>query len=208
MKRRWLVPLATALWLTAVGVGFISLGAYGGSPGARPAPPERWPSVGAPARRPGAWTLVVFLHPRCPCTHASVSELARAAARFEEPADILAVFFVPEGADAAWAAGGLWEAAGRLPGARRIIDPGRRLARRFCAETSGLVALYDGAGARRFYGGLTAARGHEGQDVGGESLLAWLSGGQGAARSPVFGCPLVGAPEGAGEGGRACPPPR
>jgi len=66
------------------------------------------------------------------------------------------------------------------------------------------VLLYDAAGALRFSGGITAARGHEGDSMGAAAILSLLSAASPAVTAalapearqtalraaPVFGCPL------------------
>jgi hypothetical protein len=72
------------------------------------------------------------------------------------------------------------------------FDADRSEAERFHARTSGTCLLYDPAGRLEFAGGLTAARGHEGDNDGARSLVALLNGGRSHAEStPVFGCSLL-----------------
>ncbi|MEZ5973957.1 MAG: hypothetical protein R3E96_03675 [Planctomycetota bacterium] len=67
------------------------------------------------------------------------------------------------------------------------------MAARFGAHTSGAVVLYSEEGRLQFQGGVTAARAHEGDNLGRESLLSLYGGsGQVVAHTPVFGCPLQG----------------
>jgi hypothetical protein len=59
---------------------------------------------------------------------------------------------------------------------------------------SGFTLLYDPAGRLRFAGGITSARGHEGDSFGQRRILAVLSGDPAdRADAPVFGCSLHGA---------------
>jgi hypothetical protein len=64
-------------WRLAITVGMILVGAYTARPGDAGAVPARWPAGGTvrlDGRRP---TLLIFLHPRCPCSRASLDELGR-----------------------------------------------------------------------------------------------------------------------------------
>jgi hypothetical protein len=64
------------LWLGTLGVGEWLLSAYKTTPGERGDPPAAWPS-GSPIAEPsGRWVLILFAHPHCPCTRATVGELA------------------------------------------------------------------------------------------------------------------------------------
>jgi hypothetical protein len=64
-------------------------------------------------------------------------------------------------------------------------------ARRFGVFTSGQSLLYAPDGALLFSGGITASRGHAG-DNAGIAAIAALARGRGAAttETPVFGCAL------------------
>ncbi len=66
-------------------------------------------------------------------------------------------------------------------------------ARRFGAATSGHVMLYDAAGRLHFSGGITPARGHEGDSLGRDAVIDLIEAYRSAGRrcSPVFGCPLA-----------------
>jgi hypothetical protein len=57
---------------------------------------------------------------------------------------------------------------------------------------SGSLMLFGERGERRFAGGVTIGRGHEGPSPGGDALAALLTG-QGAALDtcPAFGCRLI-----------------
>ena len=46
-------------------------------PGGDPEAPARWPEASALVRNADGPTLVLFAHPKCPCTDASLAELAR-----------------------------------------------------------------------------------------------------------------------------------
>src|SRR5438105_2192626 len=75
------VVLLLGSWLAIVAAGLTALWRYELAAGEPGTPPARWPSASAiaPAReRP---TLVMLLHPRCPCSRASVEELDRVLAR-------------------------------------------------------------------------------------------------------------------------------
>jgi len=63
-------------------------------------------------------------------------------------------------------------------------------AARFGAATSGTVALYRD-GKLLFNGGITPARGHEGDSFGKERLVSLLTTGKADRNdAPVFGCSL------------------
>jgi hypothetical protein len=187
--------VAGAAWLAVLIAGFAALSRYKAAPGAGAAAPARWPAASTlePARdRP---TLLLFAHPRCPCTRASLSELARLASRVEARPRIYVVFDLPRGLAAEWAEGDLWTSAARIPGARAVADLDGAESARFAARTSGTTLLYASDGRLLFTGGLTAARAHEGDSFGQQRLIALLEGRTpDRADSPVFGCALPADP--------------
>ena len=139
------------------------------------------------SRRP---TLLMFLHPFCPCSQASVDELADLAGRCGDRVSVHAVvrrtdFLEKEGP------GGIARSLAELPGIKTWQDGGGAEAARFGVRTSGHVLLYDPQGRLAYSGGITASRGHRGENFGRAALLARILGEAGArAANPVFGCPL------------------
>jgi hypothetical protein len=168
----------------------VALWHYKSTPGAEHAFPPRWPDQTALRRDQGRPTLLVFLHPRCPCSRATVSELARLIALAPAPLQIEVVFQLPQGEEDAFAKTELWERVQRLTGVETVIDRGRAETRRFGAATSGQTLLYGADGTLRFAGGITVARGHEGRSPGMDRILALTSGRADRPTAPVFGCTL------------------
>ncbi len=201
------------MWAVAVGGGLIALWRHDATPGPEGATALGWPAGDGMRLEASRANLVIFLHPMCPCSRASLAELAelmRRAAR--GPISARAVFVEPSGAEIDATTTALWQRAGEIPGVTRVRDPGGRLARAFGAETSGQTFLYDGWGQLLFSGGITGSRSHEGENAGLEEIAAALravpSGGGGAeggsaalsgggtgrgvrlGSTPVFGCGL------------------
>lgn len=176
------------VWMIAISAGMASLARHSALASQDAPGPTRWPAGSALDREPGRGTLLCFVHPRCPCTRATLRELERVVSRSPRAA-VRVVFRDDPGGDVAAAA--TWEMAARVPGARRVRDPGGVEARRFGATTSGLVLLFDAGGALRFRGGVTPGRGHEGESEGAAGLRAALRGREGPVGwSRVFGCGL------------------
>jgi hypothetical protein len=180
-------------WLLAAAAGFAFLLEYDSTPEAQAgAASEVWPGTSALARASGRQTLLVFLHPRCPCSGATLDELAEIAAELPRDAEVRAVFVVPEGAPDDWAAGKLRTRATTIAGVSVEDDLGGVEAARFGARSSGTALLYDRGGRLAFRGGITRSRGHAGDNPGRRSVAALLAGRDAeAARTPVFGCPLA-----------------
>jgi hypothetical protein len=186
-RSRWIVA-AAALWVAGIAYGINTLRVYESTPGALGVAPSKWPAASSIRPIEGKATLVMVVHPQCSCTHAGFEELASLM-------DSL------QGRVAAWvvvADEGEFTLR-KLPGVTVMRDVGGREARRFGALTSGSVVLYGTGGNLLFSGGITAARGHAGDNVGIRQLAAALDAPGGAAGSatyggarthPVFGCSL------------------
>jgi hypothetical protein len=97
----------------------------------------------------------------------------------------------PEGTGEDFSDTDLWSSAARIPGVHLLRDERAVEADRFGIATSGTVALYDAGGKLLFHGGITPARGHEGDSFGRERIVSLLATGRSdRADAPVFGCAL------------------
>lgn len=201
---RWCLP---AVWLVAVLAGFAVVINYDLQPGEAAAAPRRRPAgIASPlaADRP---TLLLFAHPRCPCTRATLVELNYILTACPGAADIRVYFTTPESPTVEWTNTTLWNEATALPGTIASADPSGALARQFDVKTSGHLLLYSADGKLLFSGGITAARGEEGANLGRSAVVALLKGQSGVEpESQVFGCPLFG-PSGFCTSTQSCPTP-
>jgi hypothetical protein len=177
-------------WAVAIAAGVVILQAYAASPGASGRAVPDWPQdSGIPldGRRP---TLLLFLHPACPCSRASVDELDELLRLCRDRVRAYVVCLRSPSLD-----GQGEHALDRLSGTGEGItfrdDDGGVLARRFGVLTSGHVLLYDAHGRLLFNGGITPARGHGGDNLGRSAVVAGILGARlERATAPVFGCPL------------------
>lgn len=134
-------------------------------------------------------TLLVFVHPQCPCSTATIAELERLVAHAGGRLDVAVVAFVPEDDPPAWHSTRLVETARSIPNVHVVFDVGGKEAKLFGAMTSGQALLFEPGGAVIFRGGLTASRGHEGDNDGRSAIEAIASGKAPLLRDvPVFGC--------------------
>jgi hypothetical protein len=178
-------------WILTVAIGFALLWSYKLRPGEAAAAPRAWPPDSRIARATGRATLVLFAHPRCACTRASLAELARLMSRFEDRLAADVVFLRPPDVGSDWDDTDLWRQASAIPGVTALRDDDGVEAGRFRASTSGATVLYDAAGRLLFSGGITPARGHEGDSLGVRRISAVLRTGRAdGADAPVFGCAL------------------
>jgi hypothetical protein len=188
-RMAYFVPI---VWVAAVVAGLGALQAYKSRPGSAGHTPAVFAEPLSASELPGRPRLLMFLHPKCPCSKASLGELAEIMAREPDKATVDVVFVTPQGAGPDWAKTTLRKQAAAIPGVRLVDDDGT-LAQRLGAETSGYVVLYDAGGTLLFSGGITRSRGHEGDSAGRQTICALLNGDANAAvgaKTPVYGCPL------------------
>jgi hypothetical protein len=173
--------------------GFVALAEYKGAEGAVAHPaPALWPVGAGLEHEPGRAKLLMFVHPECTCSRASLSELERLLVGFEGEGLMVEIAFVlPVGVPESFAATSLRAKAEAIPGVRVSRDRDGVEAARFGAATSGHTLLYGANGGLLFSGGLTSARGHEGPSAGTTRLASVLRRGHADAdRSAIFGCGL------------------
>jgi hypothetical protein len=181
------------LWAFAVLGGLATLWSYSNRPGQTPHAPKHWPSGSAIPRTEGKMTLVMLAHPHCPCSRASLDELARVITHCVGRVESFVVFYRPADRPEDWARSDLLDTAAALPTVRTLFDVGGREVRRFGATTSGTVLLFDEAGGLLFCGGITGARGHEGDNAGRDAVVKLIQHMPAERRSTfVFGCSLLG----------------
>jgi hypothetical protein len=187
---RWTIWLAGSIWLGVVAGTLLLFQRAEAEPGDMGELPATWPAASRIPRAGDRPTLLVFAHPFCPCTRATLAELDRLARRLAGRAAI-EVRFVSLDDERGWTEGDLWDRARRVAGAQVAEDRGGVEADLFGSRTSGQVLLYRADGALAFRGGLTISRGHEGESPGADRILALVAGeSPERADAPVFGCPL------------------
>jgi hypothetical protein len=182
----------TFLWIGGIVGGMFMLAWHAASPGGSQPSPTAWPQGSQVKLSSQAATLVMFVHPHCPCTRASLEELQKLVARRAGLAACWVVFFQPENADEHWPDSDLRATVAAIPGVHVLTDVDGREAHRFGVLTSGHTLLYGADGKLLFSGGITAARGHAGDNDGRSSLESLLAGATTPVRqTAVFGCPIL-----------------
>ena len=137
-------------------------------------------------------TLILFVHPLCPCTRATFHELDDLLADVRAQASVVIVFTVPKGLPANWKQGDLYRSARALSGIHVMEDEGGTESLRFGVNGSGHCLLYSPSGTLLFSGGITASRGHDGENPGCLALASFIKTGHALVnRTPVFGCSLL-----------------
>ena len=180
-------------WISAIAVGTFALWQYDSAPG----PAGHGNLILASRARseldePNRFKICVFLHPRCPCSVATVRELERMLSLIAKPVDVQAYLYCPRSETEGWTKVGAGEVVRKIPGMNVTIDWEADLARQLGVGTSGHVLVYSPSGDLRFTGGITTSRGHEGDSTGKLSILSTINSGveTGVLEEPVYGCPL------------------
>jgi hypothetical protein len=188
--RRAVVPAVIVGWLAAIGLGMHTLLAYSFAPGRVAEASARWPESSGLARDRSRPTLVMFAHPRCPCSRASVGELAQLMTNAHGRLAARVVVVRPAGTPEGWERTDIWTSAAAIPGVIVVSDAGGIETSAFGAFVSGQAFLYAADGRLLVAGGLTLGRGHAGDNPGRDAFQSWLDAGAGPAHTPVFGCTL------------------
>ena len=183
--------LLSVLSFAIVGGGFFWLLDYENAPGAIGQLSSSWPVESSQQLDKELLTLLLFAHPRCPCTRASLRELELLMAHCLGKVHATVLFYVPQNAGEEWEQSDLWKIASRIPGISVRSDIDNFEANLFGAETSGFTVLYETNGKLLFNGGITGSRGHEGDNLGRSSLYSLIMHGHSRdSKSFVFGCSL------------------
>jgi hypothetical protein len=188
---RGIVAVCLFFWLSAVGAGLCLLWTYENTPSSAATATDHWPEESKIQPTAGLATLVMFAHPKCPCTRASIGELALIMARCRGKLKAHVLFLKPDDTENGWNKTDLWESAAAIPDVTAETDEGGEEARRFHSLTSGQALLYDANGRLLFSGGITGSRGHSGDNDGRSAIISFLRDGQAEQSvTSVFGCSL------------------
>ena len=200
-RRAILAWTAGLIWASLTAGGFASLWRYEYTPGQQQKLGSAWPAGTSIPLESQRFTLVVFMHPQCPCSDATVDELTRLMTICQGKLIAHVLFIRPGGFASGWEKTTLWRDAARIPGVFVACDPNGVEAKRFGAFTSGQTALYDPAGHLLFQGGITELRGHGGDNAGADAIVNLVLHHNTAAtattrpgETAVFGCSLFDQP--------------
>lgn len=189
--RGWHLAVLAALWIAAVAYGQRALLDYDFAAAPASRPPAEWPRGAAVPRTEGLPTLVLLAHPHCPCTRATLEELAILMTRLHDRVTATVMFVHPRNAPEDWERTDLWQSAARIPGVAVRSDPGGVEAARFGALASGQTLLYSPDGTLLFSGGIVPFRGHAGDNRGLSAIVDLVSTGTSAVtETSVYGCSL------------------
>src|SRR4051794_27195181 len=109
--RTIVVASGLAIWLAATVTTLVLIARYKATPGELGSAPDAWPGASAIQPTPGLANVVLFAHPQCPCTKASMTELARLADELGPTAAIHVVLVRPADAEVGFEEGTLADRA-------------------------------------------------------------------------------------------------
>lgn len=186
--------LFLVLWILSVSIGFWQLFIYANTPGEPATASLYWPAQTKISRDNHLPTLIMFVHPYCSCSIASIGELERLMPHIHGKVKSYVVFFKPKNKSEEWAKESLWKKSTAIPGVLALLDEEGGEANIFGVKTSGQIFLYDKKGQLLFQGGITPERGHMGDNDGRSEILSFFEkekiGNRKDSKTSVFGCSL------------------
>ena len=154
-RSNWVLGAVGVLWVLALTVGLRAMLNYEDGPAEPGDPPGEWPKDSEVSRTAGMPMVVVFAHPKCPCTDATSGELSMLMTRLQGKAAATVIFVRPARFAEGWEKTELWHSAEVIPGVTVFSDPGgveaRDLERRHLGKRSCMTlrAACDSAAASR-----------------------------------------------------------
>lgn len=186
------LPLALAWLLVTVGA-FVTLVDFGFRPGSAAAATKRWPERAPVPRDLSRPTLVVFLHPACTHSQATLDQLVDLLRVTRGEVAVHLLFRLDPIHEPDPELTPLRQRALGLTGTAVGDDTAGQAARLFGATHSGQVLLYGVGGELLFSGGISAVADGNTPHPGRAALQALLTGNPTSENSAlVHGCPLEG----------------
>lgn len=183
--------LLATVWLASVLGGFGALAWYKAQPGPIGTIHKKWPDAVTISPDAFKYSLMIFAHPKCECSDATIEELVNVLKESPDRLNVRIFFYHPKGTSSDWAKTALWNKASQTPGVELFTDEGGIMARYFGAKTSGQTYLYNTRGELMFAGGITQSRGHIGDNKGRRAIATAVRTGNASAEfTNAFGCGL------------------
>ena len=185
-KESFQLPIIV-VWIACIAYGLFDLNQYQFKAGSDVAVSD-WPASTKLQRSTSLPTEILFLHPACPCSAASLDALQKIMSRCSRPAHVIVAFVKEDGIVTEDT--NLWQSAQKIPGIQ-ILQVETTEPKLFGATTSGFLALYSPSGNLMFCGGITSERAHIGDSVGADAVVTCIDGSKPSiAKTPAFGCEL------------------
>ena len=147
-RRSWaraVIAAGILAWVGGVAWGLQKIESYSSAPGMAAEAPAKWPGSTLVTPQAGRSTLVMFIHPQCSCTRASLAELKTILEHTRGAVSAWIVVLKPTGMNDDWAEAGAAETARNMSGVTVVNDDNGTEADFFVALTSGHTVLYSAA---------------------------------------------------------------
>lgn len=165
---------------------------YSNNAGEKNTPPNILLSEAPVSLIDNQYQLLMFVHPKCPCTRASIRELMRLMSHNSENISCTFFCFLPSDKNNSWLNTDITKSIEAIPNSTLISDIDGGWTKAFNTNTSGHVLLYHPNGKLLFSGGITAGRGHEGENFGRTFISNVVNKeSNDNYQCPVFGCPII-----------------
>ena len=153
-----------------------------------------WPSASKIKRTHDSEHLLLFIHPKCVCSHATIDQLKQVLPLSPNDCQFSVAVYCPDGKSQSWLETRLADTIADLkPDEIRLAVDGYE-AQQFGVTTSGHLLHFDNNGSLKFSGGITSSRGHRGDCIALKSLKKTLSRKSvhhsQLVTFPVFGCTI------------------
>ncbi len=189
----FLILVAYSIWAALIFTGHVVLFEYEMTEGPLGNSKRIFPEKSTVQLTHGRQNIILFLHPACPCSAASVDEFHELMRQGEKDSVGKVVFFMPPTHESEWSLLPLIASVKRIPNVSIVYDSSGSQADLFGAATSGHVFIYDSRGILQFSGGITGSRGHTGDNQYFEiAKRTIIARNPKFATTPVFGCSLRG----------------
>lgn len=180
-------------WLVTIAIVSKAWLDYEHAPGAIAGRRLRWPEESRLASDTQNGTLVMFLHPYCPCSRGGLRSLERVLSQLQRKPKCYFLFAPLPSSREEEERGENRRMAASLSRSGTMTDDGEFEAICFDAKTSGYILYYDPAGNLRFRGGVLAERGSARTNAFEHALVEAIRDPRyPVVHTPVFGCPLIG----------------
>lgn len=188
-----LIGVFVGAWMMCLLAGVFVVTGYATNPGEQHRLLFEWPSSSYMERSRDLTTVVLFVHPRCPCTFASKREFERLLPTITESVLLKVVYFHPKNESEQWVRSTkLFQAFNQLAPGAAVMDCNGLEAQSFGVKNSGHILAFSPSGKCLYSGGVTPSRGHEGSNFGLSALRVAIEKQQRTRLDfPVFGCSIV-----------------
>ncbi|HIA53604.1 MAG TPA: hypothetical protein EYN91_16180 [Candidatus Melainabacteria bacterium] len=186
-----LLLVAYVVWIGMLFIGHLVLFEYELTPSPLTNTKRVFPHHSGVQLAHGRQNIVLFLHPACPCSVATVDEFHQLMRQGDKDSVGTVIFYMPPEKEGEWSLAPIIQSVKRIRNVSVEYDTDGSLAQTFGVTTSGHVLIYDGRGVLQFTGGITGSRGHSGDnhylELAKQCILARKAK---YTTTPVFGCSL------------------